>query len=767
VPRLTVKKLVDSLVDYRRWYFIVSMIIIATICSGVPTVVFDPALKSVFSDRREAVSDLNYIHDRYQNSDNIVFLVHMKAAPVTDKTSVELLDKITTDAKALPFSYRINSLTNHLVIESLEDELQSGFLVEKGEVTEETLAKVKSAVVTDPLVKNRLVNANNDTAVVYVTFNLPKDDRLNALQTISNSARELRAKYEDTAGKVEIYLAGTVYTENAMLETSGSDAVNIIPLMLLLAMIINLALLRSVGAYLVMFTIIILSVITTAGIVGFLGWKITTSASMGFLLVIILATADSIHVSFNYIKDIRAGFSKVEALKNSIMGNIKPMFLTSLTTIIGLATLNLGDAPTFAMMGNIASIGVVIAFLLTMCVFPFMIALFKATQKRVELPNTTFTMKCVEFSLKNSMKVLTVTAGVVAVTMYFMLQNTFNEDQTTYFDRSTDVRRTAEFAKDNMPGARRLFVTVETSEEGIYEPAYLDSLQRLTHWLRQRSDVDYVFSYLDVLDKINVEMGGDKTDFPPRNRELSAQYTLLYELSLPYGMDTHDLYTLKRDGLLVEIGIQEKNNKELLAFNEEVHMWMRENTTFDAVKSSSYDLVFADYGQSTLSRVLLSDLSSVIFIMFFMMVGLGSIKYGGLSLIPNLIPPIIVYGIWGWVDGEITIAAGMTFSVVLGIIVDDTTYLISKFLKQRKVGVSTEGSIYYAFSNSGPALIATTLVFAGGSSLLCVSNFIPNATIGFVMAPMVITAIIFDYLTLPALLNVAGTLAERRQSVAL
>jgi hypothetical protein len=138
-----------------------------------------------------------------------------------------------------------------------------------------------------------------------------------------------------------------------------------------------------------------------------------------------------------------------------------------------------------------------------------------------------------------------------------------------------------------------------------------------------------------------------------------------------------------------------------------------------------------------------------------------SVGMGLLSLLPNLAPLIAVFGIWGFLDGRINMAAVTVFSVAFGIIVDDTIHFVMTYQRFRQKGEAVVAAIGHAVEASGTGVLATTLVIASGFFLLGLSDFHLTAQKASMVGTAVLVAFLFDLMALPACLAVASSLRER------
>ena len=136
-----------------------------------------------------------------------------------------------------------------------------------------------------------------------------------------------------------------------------------------------------------------------------------------------------------------------------------------------------------------------------------------------------------------------------------------------------------------------------------------------------------------------------------------------------------------------------------------------------------------------------------------MMVMLRSLRYGIISFVPNMLPAMMAFGLWGLLVGEINLGLSIVSGMCLGIIVDDTVHFLSKYLRaRREQNLDAEDAVRYAFSTVGAALIVTSVVLAAGFTILAQSTFGFNGDMGKLSAIIIALALAADLLLLPPLL---------------
>ncbi|RMH48885.1 MAG: RND transporter, partial [Gammaproteobacteria bacterium] len=290
---------------------------------------------------------------------------------------------------------------------------------------------------------------------------------------------------------------------------------------------------------------------------------------------------------------------------------------------------------------------------------------------------------------------------------------------------------------------------------GISEPKFLQEVDAFVEWARQQKEVRNVNSVTDIIKRLNKNMHGDDPAYYrlPESRELAAQYLLLYEMSLPYGLDLTNQINIDKSATRVFITFENLTSTQMLAIEERFSNWLHQNAPDIEFFAASPNLMFAHIGQRNIKSMLTGTTFAFITISLILIVTLRSWLMGLVSLIPNLVPVMIGFGLWGFFDGRVGMALAMVASMTLGIVVDDTIHFLSKYLRaRREKGLDPVAGIRYAFSHVGVALSVTTVVLVAGFGVLAFSTFKANSDMGVLTAATIGLALLIDFFLLPPLL---------------
>lgn len=239
----------------------------------------------------------------------------------------------------------------------------------------------------------------------------------------------------------------------------------------------------------------------------------------------------------------------------------------------------------------------------------------------------------------------------------------------------------------------------------------------------------------------------------PESRNLAAQYLLLYEMSLPYGLDLNDQVNVNRSSLRVIALMKAMSSNNMLAVEYRAKDWLARNIPENNVRVASPILMFAHIGERNIKSMLVGTVSALVLISMMLIFIFRSLKLGLISMIPNLLPAGIAFGFWGLTNGQVGLGLSVVTSMTLGIVVDDTIHFLSKYRYATDIkGLNSDAGVRYAFSTIGIAMITTSIVLVAGFLVLGMSHFSINSDIGLMTAITIGVAMLLELLLLPPLL---------------
>ena len=747
----------EWVVRWRYAILLVTLVLVALAASGARFLTFKTDYRVFFSEDNPQLLAFEELQNTFTKTDNVLFVLAPKDGRVFTPATLETVAWLTKEAWQIPYSLRVDSITNYQHTRAEGDDLIVDDLV--SEPTGQSagqLDEIRDIAVTEPLLVNRLISTNGQVTGVNVTIQLPDDGTGKEVPAITEHARELVDQVRAMNPDLDVHLTGMVIMNNSFPEVSVRDQTTLIPLMFLIVLITLALLLRSVPSMIGTFLVIAFSIVTAMGLAGWLGFYLTPPSASSPPIILTLAVADCVHVLVSLLYYMRKGMDKHSAIADSLRINFQPIFLTSLTTVIGFMSMNFSDAPPFRDLGNIVAMGVAAAFVFSVTFLPAFMAVVPmrvtpGTTRRTERMD-----RFADFVVARQQPLFWI-MGLIMITLIALVpRNELNDEFVKYFDDSIPFRAATDFASENLTGIYTIDYSLGNGEiGGINEPAFLKDVERFANWYREQPGVLHVNTLTDIMRRLNKNMHADDPAWYrlPDERDLAAQYLLLYEMSLPYGLDLNNQIDIDKSATRMTVTLESVSSNTLLSIEARAQQWLDEHAPYMKSGGASPSVMFAYIGQRNIRSMLIGASLALVLISMILIVALRSFKIGLISLIPNLAPAGMGFGLWGLVSGQVGLGMSVVMGMTLGIVVDDTVHFLSKYLRaRREQGLGAEDAVRYAFHTVGIALLVTTLVLIAGFMVLTQSAFKLNADMGLLTAITIGLALIADFLFLPPLL---------------
>jgi len=773
-------KLYSFVGKYPIWVILSCITFMLFAGAGAQKLVFKNDYRVFFGAENPQLTAFESMQKIYNKTDNVAFVVVPKDGNVFTQEHLAALQSLTKASWQVPYSTRVDSVTNFQYTYAEEDDMiVEDLVMNTKSLLAKDLERIKQIAINEPLLVNKLISTTGHVSVVNVTVQLPAINPLTETPQVAKSVREIAAKFLAEHPDTDVYLSGMIMMNTSSTESALGDNATLIPLMFLVVIITIGLLLRTITGTIATVLIIIMSIVTTMGLAGWLGFYLTGPSASAPTMILTLAVADCIHILTSMFYEIRQGSDKRAAIAKSIKINFQPIFLTSITTAVGFLSMNFSDSPPFQDLGNLVAMGVMLAFVFSVTIFPALLTVLPIRVKVQKNNKPDNIAKLADFVISKRKALLFLTSITIIASAAFVPKNELNDDFVKYFDKSVPYRAATDFMQENLSGMMAVEISVKTGvASGINNPKYLQAISDFTDWLRKREETDHVNTITDTLKRLNKNMHNDDPSWYklPDSQELSAQYLLLYEMSLPYGLDLNNQLDVDKSSSRVVATFKNMTSNQLINIETAMKAWFAEHAPQYEVDFASPSLMFAHIGQRNITSMLIGTTLALVLISILLGIALKSVRFGFISLLPNLIPATVAFGLWGIYSGQVGLGLSVVIGMTLGIVVDDTVHFLSKYLHaKREKNASTEEAVHYAFDNVGRALWITTLVLVAGFSVLAQSSFRMNAEMGLLTAMTIFIALVVDFIFLPPLLiaidknkqptQTSETLVSEKQSV--
>ncbi|ENY5164287.1 TPA: RND family transporter [Vibrio parahaemolyticus] len=743
------------------------LIIVATI--GGKNLYFRGDYDIFFDGTNKQLLAFDEIQTTFAKTDNLAIVIAPEDGDIFTPQTLSLIQKITVDAWQVPYSSRVDSIANYQHTEAFDDELLvEDLLYSEYELTPERISKVKSIALSEPVLKSALVSEKGDVTVVNITVQLPEMDKTAEVEEVVSSINAMIDRYQRAYPDVTFHKAGIIAMNHAFMTAAQDDSSTLVPTMLVVILVFLTIMLRSILSVIATLIVIIGSVMATMGISGWAGMFLSTATVNVPTLIMTLAVADCVHVIATMRQSMKNGFTKVQSIERSIALNFVPILITSVTTAIGFLMMNMSDSPVLRDFGNLSALGVMVACFLSVTLLPALLKLLPIHVKMETSQDQKHVMdRLGDFVVSQRRALLPLSVVVIVVCASLIPLNKVNDESVEYFGQRNEFRQAADFMEERISGMTNISIAIKTNEsQGIAAPDFLNTIGEFSSWLRDQPETDHVATLADVYKRLNKNMHGDDEAYYslPQERELAAQYLLLYEMSLPYGLDLNNQINVDKSSIKMVLTVANLGSVELVDLENRIYQWFTEHAPQYQVVASSPSLMFAHIGETNMASMLSTLPITLVLISALLIFALRSVRLGLISLMPNIAPAVIGFGLWALISGEINLGLSVVVTLTLGIVVDDAVHFLSKYQRARREGQTAEQAVRYAFHTVGRALWITTVVLVAGFSVLAMSSFRLNADMGQLSAIVIFIALVVDFLFLPTLLMLFDKKAYLQES---
>lgn len=757
-----------GVIEY-RWFVLVACLLIAAVAAwGTRYLGFSADYRVYFGEDNPDLALFERLEDAYVSSENLIIALRPRDGELFTRERLSIVHELTEAAWELPYATRVDSIANFQRLSAEGDELLVSDLVGPPNALSRTeVERIRENALSEPALTGRLLSGDGTTTGLVVTLKFPGGEHGEHLRQSVEAAYALADRFESEYPGIEFATSGVAAFSYAEVEMSRRDLERLTPIMFALMAGCMLLLLRSATGVLVTATLIGLSSAVAIGMAGWMGIRLNASSAMAPTIILTLAVADSVHVFAGIFDEMKAGRDKLSAIVESLRINAQPVFLTSLTTTIGFLSLNFSDSPPFRDLGNITAIGIVTAWLLAMLLLPAMVAILPVRSRHRAGAGRELMGRLGKRLVARARPVFLSVGALAFVLLAFVPTLQVDDQFLNWFDEDTRFRRATDFITEHLTGPYALEFSVPAKgENGITDPEYLRNLERFTDWLETQEYVIHVDHIARVMKRLNRTMHGDREEWYriPESKPLAAQYLFLYELSLPPGRDLSSQVDFNKSASRVTVTLDRISSNRIEAFADRAEGWMTENLpAYMQTEPTGTIMIFTHLTERNIRAMFAGTGIAFVLIAGILILSLRSLRLGLISLVPNVLPVLLAIGLWAAIADEIGLIVSIIAVTTLGLIVDDTVHILSKYRRARREHDLPPGeAVVYVFSHAGNAIVITTVVLTAGFLVLCLSDFRLNSDMGLLTSITLVFALIMDFTLLPFILMKLGIRPHER-----
>jgi len=747
---------VNKVIKFRWAIAIFIPLITIVMASSLKNLEFEGSYRIWFGEESKILKNYDNFRAIFGNDDTVTIMFTNEDGIFT-KEALTSINNITQKLWQTQYIARVDSITNYQYVhtdEEYPDEVViENFIEDPQSYTKEELEGKRSIALKEDIIVGKLISKDAKTTMIAGRMTPKAGDDPEVSFKLRDAVLKIIAP-EEKKNAYKFFLGGGPIINTSFIEIAQHDGGIFTPAVIVVAMILLLLIFRKFSSMFISIIVVIFTFLIVLSIQVLLGFKLNNFTANIPVFVVAIGIADAMHLLWIYTMARKKGMDNYESIHYSVKKNFLAIFLTSITTSIGFASLGISAVVPIQTLGIATASAALLAFVLTILFVPAMLAILnpniKADEKIQVHNNHPVAVWYTHFLSKNAKVILTLSTLLFLGLGAGIFQANVDSNVVKYFSEDFPFRVSINEMQDKLTGPMSYEIVVDSKvNDGIKDPLFLKTVEKFyTEFYAEFDDVRHIHSLLDIVKVFNNVMDGSKTI--PQSKELVAQYLLLYSLSLPQGMEINDKMDINERLLRVTASLNLVDTSKDLKMINWIESWWSKTPYSATVNGQT--VMFAHMQHDITSTLIESITLAVVTISIIMLLIFRNWRMLPLFIVPNILPIALVVGVMGWLHIDIDMGVAIAGAIIIGVAVDDTIHFMVKYIEARKCGDSLDDAMKYVMSYAGSAIIFTTIVLSLAFLVFIFSDFNPNYHFGVVTASALIIAVIVDLVALPALL---------------
>ncbi|MDP6570810.1 MAG: MMPL family transporter [Candidatus Marinimicrobia bacterium] len=707
----------------------------------------DFSLEQMFPENDPEKDIYQNFLDEFNREDDKVLIVYDVPNP-TSRENIAKLEVITE-----MFELDVEGIENVLSLSTIGD----GEYFNDDLSDEEWNEKVVS-LLNHPIYPNLIISEDGNTGAIILDI---ADD------IISQDSREVVVfQIERVMDSVDWqwHGAGIPLLRTRYIQFMNQERLIFLPISFLVALIVLYWIFRQVKSILIPLTAISVTLIWVAGIMALLDISINVVSYLTFNLLMIIGTSNAIHLLVKYHEGLGRGLSQKDALSRVVEKIGGALFLTSFTTAVGFCSLALTNIRVTQEFGLIVGFGVILMFLLTIIIMPIILHWINPPDKvhidrliaggkfaaahrlhnwNIHHPKTVFSLTLILFF-----------GAVIGLTKINYNASVFED-----LKPGNPVFDDLQVVEEKLGGTLPLEIIIDTGEEmGALSPGILLNIQKFKKDLLTIPEINTALTAGDYLSLVNEEIGSGNRELP-HTQEEALSFVYQYE-------NLESFLNEEISKSRITCRISDVPFDRGMAIRDQVITYGKQHLGEGVqIQVTGSTILALSTNRHLVKNLSTSFIIAFIIIFLSMVLLFRSFRLSLISILPNIIPLMLAGGIMGYLGIKLRPSTAMTFSIALGIAVDNTIHFLARFRQEFKEKGSYKEAVSETLFTTGKAVISTGVILSLGFFVLYFSEFVPNHEFGLLATIIIITAVAGSLILLPVLLTtVQPTLRFNRNS---
>ncbi len=766
----------------------VLLILVFTIGINLPKITFDTSTEGFLYKDDPLILDYNAFRDQFGRDEKIIIAI--KTKDVFDPSFLTKLFAIHKEIEdTSPYIKEVNSLKNARKTTGTDDALLIEDLFDDTMLSSKKLKEIKAYAMQNRIYENLYISEDASFTTIIISTNTYTSLQNN--KDISDEEDEFEEdKFdenvkdlpfitpEETAKSIKsitkiiekykskdfiVNIAGSPIVTNELQHSLMKDMSSFIFYVIGIISILLFFMFKRISGIFLPLLIVILTLITTIGLMAFFKSPITSMTQILPSLLLAVGVGASVHLLAMFFKEFNQNGNKKDAIGHALEHSGLAVLMTSLTTAASLSSFSFSDIAPVAALGIFSAIGVMISMVLTLLLLPAFLAILPLKQKEIKDKKRDTLDIILDFIINSSIiypkTIVTIFGLIIAVSLFLSTMMKFSHNPLHWFQKGHEVRTSTEIIDHELKGSITIEVVLDTKKEnGVYDVDFLNSIELASDEIRTFKNENYfigkVVSINDVLKEINVALNANNKAFDtiPQDPNLVAQEFLLFENS--GSDDLEDVVDSRFSKTRISIKAPWVDAVEYVELIGKIETTLNHYIGEKATISVTGILPIL---AATITKSIESSIESYIIafgvIALLMIVLIGSMKLGLYSMIPNLMPIVFALGLMVVFDLPLDMFTILIGAIAIGMIVDDTIHFMHNFRRYHALHTNVDEAIKLTMHSTGRAIFITSIVLGSGFFVFMFASMTNLFNFGLITGVTVLVALVANLALTPALMK--------------
>ena len=769
------------------------MIVMAFMILQIPKITIDTSMEGFLHADDPTLVSYNAFRDQFGRDEVIIIAVNPPR--IFDAAFLKKLKRFHEDLEEnVPYIDDITSLINARNTRGEGNDLIVEDLLENWPQTDSEMETIKRRTLSNPMYQNLLISLGGRfTTIIIKTHSISLPANENVLlegfedkdplagsspepgrmyltdqenSEVVDAVYDIVKKYR--APDFPVSIAGSPVVTHILKQSMMRDMRKFMVLAVLMVAFLLYVMFRRASGIFFPLLIVLLSLLATVGLMALFGVaiKLPTQILPSFILAVGVGT--SVHILSIFYHHYRNNGDKEDAIAFALGHSGLAIVMTNVTTACGLLSFSTADIAPIADLGIFAGIGVMLAFINTVILLPALLAVVPLkpktagakTRKDASIMDR-FLMGVGRVSTTYPYIILIVTSVLMLMSCFAISKIRFSHHPLDWFPADQEVRVATETIDRKMRGSISLEIVIDTGREnGLYDPDMLDRLEKAIGYVESLEYEDVfagkAWSLTTILKEINKALHENRSEYYniPKDRKLIAQEFLLFENT--GSDDLEDVVDSQFSKARFTIKAPFKDAVQYGKFINTVETYFEKNFPEARITITGMMALFF----RTIHNVMISMAKSygiaLVVITVLMILLIGRIRIGLLSMIPNIAPILFMLGIIGAFSLPMDLFTMMVASIAIGLAVDDTIHFMHNFRRYYESGMDPKAAVFETLNTTGRAMLVTSVALSLGFFIFVFATMQNLINFGLLTAFTIIMALLADYLIAPALMVVVN-----------